>query len=295
MSGITITKQYKFKMYNVLITVDIDNTFYNIFNYRESVDSLSYIKFKHYHMAHELFFIGNSPLMFFTDSDAFEYKNCILSIPPKFNHLSFRKKDYRILFSFTCDENDKGQFANFLKALSESNAPIKLATDKLIMSYMSELFELILHKNSSEEIVISLFKLIFHKIYTLNANRTSDAILSTSESYILKIDKIINDFQNDINLQTVADELHLSTKQASRIITKTYKKPLSALLTEKRLAVASALLLHTDKTISEIVEYINFPSESYFYQQFKKAYGCTPYKYKKAQTVKIFSENDTDI
>lgn len=58
---------------------------------------------------------------------------------------------------------------------------------------------------------------------------------------------------------------------------------------EKRLSVATELLLRSDKTIQEIVEYVNFPSERYFYSQFKKAFNCTPYKYKKLKTKEINS------
>ncbi len=286
MPGNIETKQYKFKMNNVHICVDIDNSF-SVINHPEQAKAASFIKYQHYHIAHELFFIEDCPLTLFSNNTTSDYKDCILSIPPKFSHTSCRQKDYRLLFSFTSDGKNANNFALFLKALSESSTPQKLEKDELVMSYVRELSNLISYNDSTnDEIVVSLLKLIFYKIYTLNTHKRSETNLSTNESYILKIDNIISSFQDDITLQTVADALHLSTKQASRIITKNYKKTLSALLMEKRLTVASLLLRHTDKTISEIVEYINFPSESYFYLQFKKAYGCTPYKYKKMQAQK---------
>ena len=289
------TKQYKFKISDVLITVDIDQSLSNI-NYLDKPDIKSYIKYHHYHMGHELFFVEDTPLMLFSDIKASEYKNCILSIPPKFNHFSYRQKDYRLVFSFSFDTKNTSNFAVFLKKLSESGAPQKLEKDELVMSYMRELSDITSRKSSiSDEIVVSLLKLIFYKIYTLNTHKQIEATLSPKESFTLKIDKIISSFQDDINLQTVANALHLSTKQASRIIRKIYNKPLSDLLTEKRLAVASLLLRHSNNTISEIVEYINFPSESYFYIQFKKAYGCTPHKYKKLYATEVIHGNNLDI
>ena len=53
------------------------------------------------------------------------------------------------------------------------------------------------------------------------------------------------------------------------------------MLCERRLSVAASLLKNTDMSIAQIVEYINFPSESYFYARFKKAYGITPASYRK--------------
>ena len=283
------TKQYRFKMNNVTITVDLDSSFHKL-SFADEPNMISYIKYQHYHIAHELFFVEESPITLLADGKAYEYKNCILSIPPKFNHLSFRQKDYRILFSFSYDEEKSNSFANFLKTIGDSSSPQKLEIDSDIISYIRELSNIVTSKSSmSEEVALSILKLIFYKIYVLNTHKQNDSAPSTSESYILKIDKIINSFQNDINLQTVADSLHLSTKQTSRIIAKAYKKSLSELLKEKRLNVACLLLRHTDKTISEIVEYVNFPSESYFYFQFKKTFGCTPYKYKKIKDTELQS------
>ncbi len=281
MFGNIQSKNYKFKINNVLITVDVDNSFSKV-NHPYKADIMSYIRYQHYHMIHELFFIKDSPLSVFSSDKTVKYDNCAVCIPPKLNHLSFREKGYRILFAYTCDDKNTSNFAKFMKSLSDFPTPRKLETDEVIMVYMQELAKVLSSKTSvNDEIVVALLKLIFYKLYKLNTTNQNEIVHSSNQSYILKIDAMINQYQKDINLQTIADVLHLSTKQASRIIIKTYKKSLSVLLTEKRLNVACLLLRYTDYTISEIVEYINFPSESYFYQQFKKAYGCTPYKYKK--------------
>lgn len=281
------TKQYKFKLDNVTITVDLDNSFHN-YKFQYESGTMPYIKHHHYHMAHELFFIEENPITLLTDSNVTEYKNCILSIPPKFYHMSLRQNDYRIIFSFSHDKDKNSNFSKFLKSLADSTNPQKLIVDSHIISCLKELSSILVSKNSMcEEITTAILKVIFYKIYALNSPKQSDTITSINESYILKIDKIINSFQNDINLQTVADYLHLSTKQTSRVIAKTYNKRLSELLNEKRLSVACHLLRYTDKNISEIVEYINFSSESYFHLQFKKKYGCTPYKYKKMNASEI--------
>jgi len=108
---------------------------------------------------------------------------------------------------------------------------------------------------------------------------------TTNESYLVKIDDAINEFRKDITLRSLADVLHLSTKQTSRIILKNYNKKLSELISEKRLSVAAELLIRSDKTVTEIIEYVNFNSEKYFYSQFKKKFGCTPLKYKKLNVV----------
>ena len=131
----------------------------------------------------------------------------------------------------------------------------------------------------AHEAETAMMKLMFYNIYKLHPSEKKNTY-TANESYLVKIDDIINAFQQDITLQSLADSLHLSTKQTSRILQKNYKKKLSEILIEKRLSVAAELLVRSDKTILEIVEYVNFPSERYFYSQFKKAFGCTPRKYR---------------
>lgn len=84
--------------------------------------------------------------------------------------------------------------------------------------------------------------------------------------------------------QAIADNLCLSLWQASRTVHKYYNKSPSELLLERKLTVACRLLQYTDSTVAQIVENLDFSSESYFYSQFKKAYGCTPGEYKNQKT-----------
>ncbi|MGN0179120.1 MAG: helix-turn-helix domain-containing protein, partial [Monoglobaceae bacterium] len=119
--------------------------------------------------------------------------------------------------------------------------------------------------------------------YTCNSGIEEKNSNQRFDSYFIAIDGIIKDYQKNINLKSVADDLHLSTKQASRIIKKYYKTTLSQLVVKKRLGVACALLENSDMAVSDIVKHINFPSESYFYSQFKKAYETTPLQYRKSK------------
>lgn len=275
------TERYRFKLCDILFNVDLDSSFFSKTTPVIS-DVLCKIKQEHYHVTQELFFIGEDPLTVFYDDKSVEYKNCILCIPAKFCHFSSRNNDYRITFSYSYTEKTGKSFEEFFKNICNSPTPIKLETDEKVLTYVSELYDIFISDSYvNEEIATSLLKLIFYKMYTLNTQKQNGSSTLVNESYLLTIDAIINSFQDDINLQTIADALHLSTKQTSRIILKAYNKSLSQLLIEKRLSVACQLLRQTDSSISDIVKHVNFPSESYFYHKFKKEFGCTPYKYKK--------------
>ena len=133
----------------------------------------------------------------------------------------------------------------------------------------------------ADELVGAVFKLMLFRLYSEVKKPEGTASLRAAESYIIIIERFINRYDSDTTLSAVAKELHLSTKQTSRIIMQAFKKPLSALITEKRLTVAEELLVNTDLPISKIVNAVNFRSENYFYLCFKRVYGTTPLAYRK--------------
>lgn len=69
------------------------------------------------------------------------------------------------------------------------------------------------------------------------------------------------------------------------LISKKFKKELGFNLCDfikrRKLEEGKSLLIYSEKTISEISEYLCFSSQSYFQNIFKKQYGITPYNYRK--------------
>lgn len=281
------SKIYKFKIDDIKINVIIDNVF-TINAPRREIDFNWAQDNLHYHAVHELFFVKDYPLTVFGKDTSCEYKNCIVCIPPFFKHRTYGKNINKIFFSVDGFEKASGEFSRFLSEMTCCELPTELTKASAVDYYIKETEHFLNNKNATNnEIITTLFKLIFHYIYLENYTNSDEQAFNGNESYLIKIDAIINQYQNDINLKSVANELCLSTKQASRIIKKNFKKSLSDLVTEKRLEVACNLLSHSDKSISEIVELINFSSETYFYYQFKKNYGCTPTEYRNQKNADI--------
>ena len=277
-----LSNTYRFKIQDVSINVSLDSLFYISPNQNNPFVQINKQKDIHFHPQHEIFFIGDNPLIVFGESASFEFNDCIVCIPSFFPHNSIRHNDYRILFSYTATNERQNEIFAFFEKLFSANEPFTLKLNEIQYLYLNEISKYI-HDSSpiSNEIVSSLLKLIFLDIYNCNAITNKNSTNPRQGSYFITIDSIIQNYRNEINLKVVADALHLSIKQASRVIRKHYKTSLSALVNQKRLRVACTLLESSDMAISEIVEYVNFPSDSYFYAQFKKRFGCTPLKYRK--------------
>ncbi len=87
-------------------------------------------------------------------------------------------------------------------------------------------------------------------------------------------------YRTDITMQELANYLHISVRQASRIIKQQYGEPLHKVLMTKRLNAASYLLQSTNDSIEEICYRVGFKKPSIFYVKFQEQYKVTPAEYR---------------
>lgn len=278
MADINSSKIYKFKLSEVSVTVTIDNSYY--FGDTASNTQFS-AEWLHDHAVNELFVTEDEPIIIDTVGGVREYQNSAICIPPFFEHRAIRKKDYRILFSYAAAEHSDSDFSFFMNSICNPDICV-LRINNSVSFYTAELNELLKAElNVSDEVVSAVLKMLFYSLFRENFNIEKKRYSGADESCLVKIDNILAKCDSDISIGCVAQKLGFSRRQTSRIIMKYYKTTLSKLVTQRRLNVARSMLLSGEYTVSEIVEKVNFTSESYFYSQFKKRFGVTPLKYKR--------------
>ena len=243
----------------------------------------------HYHPMHELFFVFDDPLMITDSSGTHEFTNCIVSIPPFIKHYSHRGSDYTLIFSFTPQNDRDDDFVRFFKNKFSAEGVSSIAvTTPAMKMYLEELAHLFYYMDNElkNELIVSLLKLIISHIYT-DSIPSTDRSDTAGESNYLIISRLIAESilpQNSISLSYVAQHLHLSEKQTSRIINRYFNKSLPQLVLEAKLDYASFLLSTTQIPISQVARKANFQSENYFFSRFKEQFGCTPLQYRKKHT-----------
>ena len=277
MADLNSSKLYKFKLFDVLVTVTVDGSYCSE---KKKYTSAPFSEWLHYHAEYELFIATDESLKLDTEEGILEFRNAAVCVPPLFKHRAIRNKDYKFFFDFSPASAKSSGFGAFMKSLSSSTTRT-LEVNESVRFYVSELYELFEECSASDEIVTSLLKMLFYSLYRKNYVANEKQKNWGEESYLVKIDMIIASYKEDITLGYVAEKLGLSTRQTSRVIMKYYKSSLSELVTNQRLNVARLMLLSGEHSITEIVEEVNFSSESYFYSQFKKKFGMTPLKYKR--------------
>ncbi|MEK4058837.1 MULTISPECIES: AraC family transcriptional regulator [Paenibacillus] len=89
-------------------------------------------------------------------------------------------------------------------------------------------------------------------------------------------------YQEEVNLEQLAAETHLSKSYVSRIFHQETGSRLVDYLTARRIKQACRLLSTTDMPVEQIGITVGFPNASYFNQLFKRVLGTTPLKYRKS-------------
>lgn len=98
---------------------------------------------------------------------------------------------------------------------------------------------------------------------------------SSSFAYEAVLD-YIDDHYLGLTLSDLARHFGYNKNYLGNALKKTTGRTFQAILLEKRLSIASSLLLNTDYSIELIAEKAGFNSASYFFRQFKKKYNETP-------------------
>ncbi|RRD38919.1 response regulator [Leptotrichia sp. OH3620_COT-345] len=113
-------------------------------------------------------------------------------------------------------------------------------------------------------------------------NETTDTLTSNSK-YKSIISKKIEDNFSDVsfNLNSLADDLSLSSGYLSSLFKSLFGVPFQNYLNNVRMEKAKLLLLTTDLKNYEIGERIGFENVHYFNSKFKKTFGITPKEFKK--------------
>lgn len=126
-------------------------------------------------------------------------------------------------------------------------------------------------------------------IRLLNATAIMDITRRVAESKIpmdmeTDIYKAIQYISNHVNknilVEDVAEYLGIDRSTLSRKFKRELGFNISSYIMRRKLEEAKSLLIYTDKSISEISEYLCFSTQSYFQNVFRSKFGTTPKKFR---------------
>ena len=179
----------------------------------------------------------------------------------------------------------------FIDALNILKSPIMEMDPKevdIALQYF-KLFDNVINTDSEyrNDSVRYLFTSIFYLIggmlmKRLRIEEENDAQISTRhksvfESFIELVEKYHN---KERSVRFYADKLCITPKYLSQIIKNMSGLSAPEVINKYVILEAQHLLRHTDLSIKEISDQLNFPTTSYFYKYFKTHTGYTPNSYR---------------
>lgn len=104
--------------------------------------------------------------------------------------------------------------------------------------------------------------------------------ISDNHVIIQVLNKIDSNFK-DIQLKKMANQLHMSNYQLSKLIKKMTGKTFKELLQERRIHEAKILLLNHEALIEDVAHEVGYENISYFYRLFNNFIGMTPREFRR--------------
>ena len=137
------------------------------------------------------------------------------------------------------------------------------------------------------EVLTSLFALLFANIIRhLREDKTPITVPAGETSWRTQlIDGFFERYLTEYGTEDLlAERLHISRRQLSRILYKQYGMSFRQKLIRARMDRAAYLLRTTDLAVSTIISQVGYASETAFFKAFQAQYHTTPRRYRKEHT-----------
>lgn len=185
----------------------------------------------------------------------------------------------------------QASFERFYQQVTQT-LPLSLSAQHTISHFIHSVSEVVLEL-SGDEFIAPVYQLM---AYTNPEDfyQTTTALLAEFCGYIKEGKKSANEqlWENifhyvnthitdpDLGLKSIAEEFGVSPYYVSRFFRDQHSINLKDYMTDARLEIAKQKLVHTEDTVTDIVEEIGYLSTSSFIRKFKAETGLTPGQYR---------------
>jgi AraC family transcriptional activator of pobA len=252
------------------------------------------VKYPHRHDFFEVLFLTKGSGYHVIDGNKYEIKPpCVFFMSPGQAHKLELSNDIEgYIFIFTSDfylidrsnQNSLIEFP-FFYTLHQDNPPL-LLKDEGDVHFLETLFRQgIAETLNSEEITSSMLRSILDLILTTCSARyqMNKGQLLTGKGQIL-VKKFFHLVEENNQKKLLLSDYALMIGVTPNHLTQTVKlltgKTSSQIIKAKQLLEIKRLLAHTEMSVSEIANQLNFEDQSYFTKFFKRETGLTPLQYR---------------
>lgn len=138
--------------------------------------------------------------------------------------------------------------------------------------------------DSISYLLTSIFYLIggmlMKRLHAAEENEEKPMSSRNKRTFEMFIELVEKHHNKERSVGFYADKLCISSKYLSQIVKKVSGFSAPDVINKYVILEAQHLLRHTDLSVKEISDQLNFPNQSFFYKYFKSHTGCTPNSYR---------------
>jgi len=255
------------------------------------------VSYPHKHDFYEVLFLRQGSGYHIIDSNKYEIKPpCVFFLSPGQAHKLELSNDIDgYIFLFTAEfyllrEVNKNKLLEFPFFFSvEQNNPPLLLEQHADTQFLQSLFvrgctEVNPTDEVSEDAIRAILDLILQtckKLYPadmVSMQHTKGHLLVKN---LLRL--VEENYQKNLSINEYASMLAITPNHLTQLVKQVTGNTSAKLIQNKVIIETKRLLIHTEMTVTEIADFMNFTDQSYFTKFFKKASGITPLQYRKTK------------
>lgn len=252
-----------------------------IFEYEKSTGDKTVFGSQHYHDFHEIYFLEEGNCHYFIDDKAYDVRaGDVVLIPKGIIHKTMydgAEHSRRLIY---CS-------ASYIPSplTRRLSSMLRLYRDEQMTRKIKTIFDTIEAEYTaadefSEEVILHHVQLLF---YLLARTRETTLADGSSNAYASETIAFIKEnYAEEIHLSDLARRCSVSPEHLSRVFKKETGFGISEYLSMVRLQQAQRLLTESPTlSIAKIADRCGYNDSNYFSEQFKKAYGVSPLRYRR--------------
>ncbi|VAW13389.1 Transcriptional regulator, AraC family [hydrothermal vent metagenome] len=252
------------------------------------------VKYPHRHDFFEVLYLSKGSGFHVIDGNKYEIKPpCVFFMSPGQAHkIDFSNDIEGYIFIFTAEfylinQNNQNRLIEFpfFFTIRQDNPPL------ILNKYENVVFLESLFKNSiselqkgggySIELLRSILDLILTSCSTLY--KTDENTLNKGKGHIMvkKFFQLVEEnYHKKLSVNEYADRLAVTPNHLTQTVNQLTGKTSSQIIRAKQVLEIKRLLVHTNLSVTEIANLLNFPDQSYFAKFFKRETGIAPLQYR---------------
>jgi AraC family transcriptional regulator, transcriptional activator of pobA len=252
------------------------------------------VKYPHRHDFFEVLYLQKGSGYHVIDANKYEIKPpCVFFMSPGQAHKLELSNDIEgFIFIFTADfyllnrsnQNSLIEFP-FFYTIHQDNPPLLLKDEKDIR-FLEDLFrQSIAEISRPRDYFLEMLRSILDLILTTCAARyqVSENMLNKGKGQILVkrfFHLVEENHQKNLSLSDYSRMIGVTPNHLTQTVKLLTGKTSSQIIRAKQLLEIKRLLVHTNLSVSEIANQLNFEDQSYFTKFFKRETGITPIQYR---------------